>query len=160
MMKTINKISKQEAIEVKNHIDENAVKESNFKKINPKLVGKEPIQTKQFNLKSSFSQEPRINFRKHVVVKEAGSSSKTRIVNYKNISPRNMDEKMILGNPKFTSLDKIDPKYILRIVAQTYSPRVQQTHRPTYKRRYPDYINIMYSYPTNFRFLEFTLFNG
>jgi len=43
MMETINKISKQEAVEVKNHIDENEVKESNFKKIEPKPVGKEPV---------------------------------------------------------------------------------------------------------------------
>jgi hypothetical protein len=93
-------------------------------------------------------------------VKEAGSNLKTRIINYENFSLRNMDEKMILGNPKFTSLDKIDPKYILGIVEQAYGPRVQQIHRPTYKRRFPDYINIMYLYPTNFRFLEFTLFNG
>jgi hypothetical protein len=42
-------------------------------------------------------------------VKKARSNSKTRIINYENIKTRNMDEKMILGNPKFTSLDKIDP---------------------------------------------------
>lgn len=40
MMETINKISKNVAVEAKNHIDQKEVKESNFKKTDPKLDGK------------------------------------------------------------------------------------------------------------------------
>jgi NACalpha-BTF3-like transcription factor len=51
MMETINKISKQVVIEAKNHIDEKEVKESNFKKTDPKLVGKKTNLAKVVQLK-------------------------------------------------------------------------------------------------------------
>jgi len=43
---------------------------------------------------------------------------------------------------------------------QAYGPKVQQIHRPTYKGPYLDYIDKMYFYPNNFKFLDFALFNG
>jgi hypothetical protein len=57
-------------------------------------------------------------------------------------------------------LSKVDSKIILKIMEQVYGPKVQQIHRPTYKRPYLDYIDKMYSYPNNFKFLDFALFNG
>jgi hypothetical protein len=67
---------------------------------------------------------------------------------------------MILDDSEFTPLDRIGPRYILGIVKQAYGLRVQQIHKPTYKRPYLDYIYRMYPYPINFRFPDFTLFNG
>jgi hypothetical protein len=58
-----------------------------------------------------------------------------------------------------TLLDRINPKYILEVVEQAYIPRVQQIYRPTYNP-YPDYRDRICPCPTNFRFLDFTLFNG
>jgi hypothetical protein len=43
MIKTINKISKQVIVEVKNHIVEKKAKEPNFKKTDPKLIGKKLV---------------------------------------------------------------------------------------------------------------------
>jgi hypothetical protein len=77
-------------VEVKNHINNKKVKESNFKKTYPNTISKEPIWPKQFNLKSSFSPESRINLGKLVVVKEAENNLKARIINYENILPRYM----------------------------------------------------------------------
>ena len=57
-------------------------------------------------------------------------------------------------------LSKVDSKIILKIMEQVYGPKAQQIHRPTYKRPYLDYIDKMYSYPNNFKFLDFALFNG
>jgi hypothetical protein len=76
------------AVEVINHIDEKEVEEPNFKKTDPK-----PIWPKHFNSKSCFSPEPRINLTKLIVIEEAESNSKARIINYKDISPRNIGEK-------------------------------------------------------------------
>jgi hypothetical protein len=50
-METINKISKQVVIEAKNHIDEKEVKESNFRKTDPKLIGKKTNLAKVVQLK-------------------------------------------------------------------------------------------------------------
>lgn len=67
---------------------------------------------------------------------------------------------MIPNDLKFnTLLDRINPKYILEVVEQVYIPRVQQIYRSTYNP-YPDYKDRICPYPTNFRFLDFTLFNG
>ena len=88
-------------------------------------------------------------------MEEARSNSKERIINYENISLKNMGVKMISSD-----LDMIDPEYILKVVEQTYGSRIQQIHKPTYIRPYPEYIDKMYHYPINFRFLNFTLFNG
>jgi hypothetical protein len=49
-------------------------------------------------------------------------------------------------------LTRVDPKYILGIVEQDHWYKVQQIHRPTYKRLYPNYTDRMYLYPINFKF--------
>jgi len=43
MVKTVNKISKQVTVEVKNYIVEKKAKEPNFKKTDPKLIGKKLV---------------------------------------------------------------------------------------------------------------------
>jgi hypothetical protein len=90
-----------------------------------------------------------------------GSNSEARIINYKDISPRNMGEKMILGNPEFnTLLDRIDLEYILGVVKHVYILKVHQIHILAYRKPYPDYIDIMYPYSISFKFSHFMLFNG
>ena len=90
-----------------------------------------------------------------------GSNSKARIINYKDISPRNMGEKMILDNPEFnTLLDRIDLEYILGVVKHVYILKVHQIHILAYRKPYPDYIYIMYPYSISFKFSNFMLFNG
>jgi hypothetical protein len=83
------------------------------------------------------------------------------IINYKDISLRNIGEKTIPDNLEFnTQLDRIDLDYILGVVEHAYGSRVQQIHRLTYKRSYPNYIDRMYPYSSNFKFPNFILFNG
>jgi hypothetical protein len=68
---------------------------------------------------------------------------------------------MIQNNLEFnTQLDRIDSEYILGVVELAYGSRVQQIHRLTYKRPYPNCIDRIYPYPPNFKFPNFILFNG
>ena len=49
MIKKVNKIGKQVAVEVKNHINEKEAKEPNFKITDLKPIGKKPVSPKEFN---------------------------------------------------------------------------------------------------------------
>jgi hypothetical protein len=69
---------------------------------------------------------------------------------------KDVDERIISNNLEITEpQNRVDPKYILRIVEQDHGHRVQQIHSPTYRRPYPNYIDMMYLYPINFKFPDF-----
>jgi hypothetical protein len=113
MIETLNKISKQVVVEVKNHLDEKKERNQNLGK---------PILNKMDKLiqckkKKNLLFEPRMIQESLLVIEEVGSSSNVKFTNYKSSPLRNMDERIILNNLEMNEpLEKVDPKYILGII--------------------------------------------